>query len=108
MRKLPPNPTPEQYQEFYDQLSPEQQTSFRKRGTIKMLETIYGEGSIDELVEDETPKPGSIFSGVFIDRSTGGGDRRFVFTIGMESGEPVVDYRPQNPKELEKQIEASA
>lgn len=66
MPTLPKNPTVEQYQTYFDSLSPSEQQQFRKAGLLKLINTVYTDGA-EDVMEDSEPESGAIASGVFKD-----------------------------------------
>lgn len=89
--KLPENATPEQYQEFYDQLKPDKQAEFRKAGMLGLINTIYTDKAQD-VIEDDEPKSGTVSSGFFVDRDSEFG--RFTYELKSSGGEFTLNYSP--------------
>jgi hypothetical protein len=89
---LPKNPSPEDYQRYYESLPTDKQVEFRKTGLLALINTIYTEKATD-VTEDETPKSGSITSGTFWDLK-GASKVGFSFTLSKSGGNFVLDYKP--------------
>lgn len=92
MKQLPKNPTAEDYQKYYEQLSPEQQKQFRKAGLLNIINLIYTDRATD-VVEDETPVNGVITSGRFTDKR-GSKSTTFRFRLYKSGGKFMLDYKP--------------
>jgi hypothetical protein len=89
--KLPENASPEQYKEFYDQLEPDKQTEFRKAGLLTLINTIYTDKAQD-VIEDDEPKPGTVSSGIFIDKDSEYG--KFNYELKSSGDDFVLNYLP--------------
>lgn len=94
---LPKNPTVDQYQEYFNSLSPNQQSQFRKAGLINLINQTYTDKA-DDVREDETPVSGSITSGVFVDRKAGSRTREFRFKITQSGSNYNLEYSMVNPR----------
>jgi hypothetical protein len=102
MKTLPKNPTVDQYQEYFESLNPEQQKQFRKAGLINLINQTYTDKA-DDVREDDDPAPGSITSGVFVDRKIGSRAREFRFKITSSGGNFNLEYRPVDREALRRE-----
>ena len=89
--KLPENATPEQYQKFFNSLEPDKQARFRKAGLLALINGTYTDNAQD-VIEDETVKPGTISSGVFIDKESEFG--KFTYELSSRGSEFILNYAP--------------
>ncbi len=106
MPTLPNNPTPEQYQTYFEQLEPAQQILFRKAGILQLINTIYTDRA-EDLIEDGTPADGAFVSGIFIDKSSNGDNRRFIFQLEKNGDNFNLIYQPEDREKLQQQIDAN-